>query len=135
MSVRTFTRSRVSEHDLSITRNHTLVGEGYDDRGWWCEREVIPKEKKIEQYVFYIVLFYAFKNKGIYYETDFKIFSRYEDFYQFNSCFLLESKGIQLNQQTSHIFLRILFSHFVLQMYWCVSRLDSDDDMRWNASV
>jgi len=33
MSVRTFTRSRVSEHDLSITRNHTLVGEGYDDRG------------------------------------------------------------------------------------------------------
>jgi hypothetical protein len=33
MSGRTFTRSRVGEHDLSISRKHTHVGEGYDDTG------------------------------------------------------------------------------------------------------
>lgn len=31
MSVRTFVHSRVSEHDLSISRKHTHVSEGYDD--------------------------------------------------------------------------------------------------------
>ena len=33
MSVRTFAHSRVSEYDLSISRKHMLVGEGYDDIG------------------------------------------------------------------------------------------------------
>ena len=33
MSIRTFVRSRVGEHDLSISRKHTHVSEGYDDTG------------------------------------------------------------------------------------------------------
>ncbi len=58
-----------------------------------CKRSNTKREKD-----WTVCVYIAFKNEGIYYETDFKIFFRYKDFYLENSCFLLESKGIELNQ-------------------------------------
>ena len=79
MSGRTFARSRVGEHDLSISRKHMYVGEGYDDTGWWwrlmCVWEREKQYQKEKEWTVYgcISLFYACKNEGIYYETDLSI--------------------------------------------------------------